>query len=1073
MSHWSWWNWSNWSNWSNFSSNPGQLVFNAVAEAVNGTEQTAAAPFGDVTYSHQQGWNYNGSYTYFDVQAYSFSVEVDDATAEDELALSLGSAWTVSGSQILRSGVVIATFSGGGDGAALAVTMEPAYRSSFDWMAELVEGVRWTNTSDTPPPYRDLHLTVTESDGVYSTDVVRVNLAAVNDEPTGTVSISGDAQEDAVLTASNDLADAEGLGDIAYQWLRDDEEIDGANESTYTLTQDDVGAQISVKASYTDDAGTPESKTSDPTAEIANVNDTPQGSVTITGTATQGQTLQASDDITDEDGLGTIAYQWLRDGEAIDGASGSQYTLTQDDVGAAISVKATYADDYEENESVTSGATGPVQNTNDAPTGGLTLSGEALQGTTLSFTSSVQDLDGLGDFSYAWLRGGVTIEDETGITYTLTQEDVGEVITLVVSYTDDFGAEESVSASTASVENANDAPTGTVTITGIAIEEGSLTASESLDDLDGLGEISFQWQADGEDIEGATGDTLLLDQEHIGKAITVVASYTDGFGQEESVASEATGDVQNVNDAPTGSVTISGTPRQLQTLTAVTSAIEDEDGLGTFSYQWLRNGVAINGAIGATYVLTGDDTDKYVSVRVTYTDGFGTAEMLVSEPTVLVGAHRIGSSGSDSLAGGLANDSLQGMGGHDTLKGGAGVDTMEGGTGNDMYFVDDVNDVVVESGLSDIKDSIFSSVTYTAPANVEHLTLTGSADIDGTGNGLNNVLTGNTGANVLTGFAGNDTLDGGAGNDTMRGGDGNDMYTVDSTYDVIEETGTGTADKVFSNTTYTLSANLELLTLTGTIAIDATGNDTANTITGNDAANRLDGAGGSDTLAGLNGDDTLVGGAGNDSMAGGAGNDTYHVTESGDKVTEGSGADIDTIVTWIDYVMPVYAEVLVLMEPAASGTGNAQNNLITGNTLANALSGAGGADTLQGGEGNDTLNGGAAGDVLEGGAGKDRFVYLNVSESQNGVGLRDSIIGFSTADGDLVDLKAIDANISVGGDQAFTFIGTNPFSANATAQLRFDPATGTLYASNDTDTIAELAIVLVGITAFAATSVVL
>src|SRR5262249_39766075 len=154
---------------------------------------------------------------------------------------------------------------------------------------------------------------------------------------------------------------------------------------------------------------------------------------------------------------------------------------------------------------------------------------------------------------------------------------------------------------------------------------------------------------------------------------------------------------------------------------------------------------------------------------------------------------------------------------------GANIDRMLGGMGDDTYIVDNVGDVVVENA-GEGTDLIQSSVTYTLSLNVENLTLTGTANINGTGNVLANVITGNSGNNIL---------DGGLGADTMVGGLGNDTYMVDNSADVItENSGEGT-DIVNASVNYVLGDNIEKLTLTGAGAINGTGNALDNYITGN------------------------------------------------------------------------------------------------------------------------------------------------------------------------------------------------------------------------------------------------
>jgi trimeric autotransporter adhesin len=357
-----------------------------------------------------------------------------------------------------------------------------------------------------------------------------------------------------------------------------------------------------------------------------------------------------------------------------------------------------------------------------------------------------------------------------------------------------------------------------------------------------------------------------------------------------------------------------------------------------------------------------------------------------------------GGAGNDTLSGLAGNDTLNGGAGNDILDGGAGNDVMTGGSGNDTYVVDSLSDAVTEA-FNEGGDLVQSSVTYTLAANVENLTLTGTTAINGTGNELDNVLTGNTGVNVLTGGAGNDTyvvgtgdstvevagggvdtvqsavtwtlgnevenltltgttaingtgntlnnvltgnsaantLSGGTGADTMLGGLGNDTYVVDNTADVVTENLNEGTDLVQSSVSYTLAANVENLTLTGTTAINATGNALVNILTGN------------------SGNNTLDGGAGIDTMVGGAGNDIYYVDNVGDITTEAAAAGTDTVIASINWTLATDLENLTLSGTAnINATGNAVANVLTGNAGDNVLSGGAGADTMIGGLGNDT-----------------------------------------------------------------------------------------------------------------------
>ena len=468
-----------------------------------------------------------------------------------------------------------------------------------------------------------------------------VTLSNVNDPLVGVPTITGTVTEDQILTAdTSGISDADGLGAFSYQWLRGGVAIGGATASTYTLGNADVGNQISVRVSYTDGQGTAENATSGQTAPVTNVNDTPVGIPAITGTVTENQILTAdTSGISDADGLGAFSYQWLRGGVAIGGATASTYTLGNADVGNQVSVRVNYMDGQGTAEGpLTSAQTAAVTNVNDTPVGVPTITGTATEDQILTAdTSGISDADGLGAFSYQWLRGGAAIGGATLSTYTLGDADVGNQISVRVSYTDGQGTFEGplASAQTAMVTNINDNPIGVPTITGTVQEDQILTADTSgISDADGLGALSYQWLRGGVAIGGATASTHTLGDADVGAQISVQVSYLDGQGTSEGpLTSAQSAAVINVNDVPVGVPTITGTATEDQILTAIATGISDVDGLGAFSYQWLRGGVAISGATASTYALGDADVGTQISMLANYTDGQGTAESVSSATT--------------------------------------------------------------------------------------------------------------------------------------------------------------------------------------------------------------------------------------------------------------------------------------------------------------------------------------------------------------------------------------------------------------------------------------------------------
>ena len=455
----------------------------------------------------------------------------------------------------------------------------------------------------------------------------------------------------------------------------------------------------------------------------------------------------------------------------------------------------------------------------------------------------------------------------------------------------------------------------------------------------------------------------------------------------------------------------------------------------------------LDGKAGADKLLGGAGNDSYVVdvatdlITENANEGTDSVESSVAltlaanvENLTLIGTAAINGTGN------TLNNILIGNSAANTLSGDAGADTMSGGAGNDTYVVDNTADSVTENA-NEGTDLVQASVTYTLAANVENLTLTGATAINGTGNSLDNILIGNTAVNILVGAAGNDRLDGGAGADNLQGGVGDDTYVVDNTADSITENANEGLDSVEASVTYTLGGNIENLLLTGTTAINATGNALNNTLTGNSAVN---------TLTGGAGNDRLDGKAGADKMLGGLGDDSYVVDSTTDVITENANEGIDSVEASVTFTLGANIENLTLTGTSAiNGTGNALANVIVGNAGVNILTG------------------GAGQDKLTGGLGADKFVISVLSDSGVGATLRDIIQDFSSAQGDKINVKAIDANSKLTGTQAWVF-SANGFTGTA-GQVSFDAANHVVQFDQNGDKIADMQIELLGVNALAAT----
>ena len=682
-----------------------------------------------------------------------------------------------------------------------------------------------------------------------------------------------------------------------------------------------------------------------------------------------------------------------------------------------------------------------VQNVNDAPTVAAPLADQTVPedasfsivvpanifadadaGDALTYSASLSDSAALP----AWLTFDAATRTFTGtpddaqvgsLDLRVTATDTGNL-----SVSDDF---------TLTVTNVNEAPTVAVPLADQQATEDALfnfvVPAGTFGDVDAGDVLTYSaalaggaalpsWLSFDAATRTFSGTPLNSDVGNL--TIDVTATDLAGLMVTDTFALA----IQNVNDAPTVANPIvdqSASTGTTFTFTVPVNAFADIDPGDSLTYSaTLADGSALPSWLGfnsMTRTFSGTPTSGdagVVNLKVTATDtGNLSASDLFGLTVTVQDQILTGTAGNDVLTGGAGNDQLFGLAGNDQLQGGlgndlldggTGTDTMQGSVGNDTYVVKNFFDVVTEAA-NEGTDTVQSSLlVYTLGANVENLTLTGTGPSAGTGNALANQLTGNSGANLL---------DGKAGADTMAGGAGDDLYLVDHVGDtVVELAGEGTLDSVTSSVSYTLSANVENLVLTGSTAINGTGNELDNVLTGNSAANVLTGGAGNDTYvigsgdtvveAANNGTDTVVSGLthtlaanvenltlvgfsaisgtgnaldnvlngllnlGGNTLTGGAGNDTY-ILGSGDSAVEAANGGTDTVQSLFTYTLGSNVENLTLTGIGAiNGTGSGLNNTLVGNSANNTLSGVGGSDTLRGGLGNDTVNGGSGNDTF-------------------------------------------------------------------------------------------------------------
>jgi Ca2+-binding RTX toxin-like protein len=424
-----------------------------------------------------------------------------------------------------------------------------------------------------------------------------------------------------------------------------------------------------------------------------------------------------------------------------------------------------------------------------------------------------------------------------------------------------------------------------------------------------------------------------------------------------------------------------------------------------------------------------------------------------AEGDILIGIEDIdGSSFNDVIRGDRQANNLYGSWGSDRLEGRGGADTLDGGNGFDaasyesssarvQVALDDpiLGTASIAAGGDAAGDVLISIEKLVGSAHADILTgnisfntiegLDGDDDIFGLAE--NDTLLGGNDNDDVMGHEGNDTIDGGFGDDSLSGGEGIDTVSFESwdpttptmvfneniRIQLDEGSVKGIATwEIFSFQTFQFVLE-EFDTLLG--FENVRGSNRTETIVGTSGNNVLEGRGGNDTLEGGNGNDTLDGGADSDTAS-----------------YENSGFFVE--VTLRDGVDGTARQIVGndTLRGIENVRGSAFNDTITGNGQANRLEGGGGGDTLNGGGGADRLIGGTGQDTLSGGTQADTFEFRTLEECGLSGKTADRVADFVAAEGDRIDLRQIDANTLLAGDQAFTFINGDQFSGVA-GQLRF------------------------------------
>jgi hypothetical protein len=394
---------------------------------------------------------------------------------------------------------------------------------------------------------------------------------------------------------------------LSYQWLRNDVEILGASQSTYTLVPADGGTSMSVRVTGTRPGFVSASRTSSPTeiptATQLSVTPIP----TISGIGRVGETFSAVAGTWDS-GV-SLSYQWLRNGGAILGATGVSYTLSSSDIGQSLSVRVTGTKLGFTPVSQVSSGVSIVDLSNLTLTPSPSISGVSQAGNTL--TAAAGSWDSGVSLSYQWLRNGVAILGATSETYTLGLSDVGQSLSVRIAATKIGFHSVTRTSSSVNVTLQNLLLTPIPEVSGTAEVGSTLTADSKI--WDSGVSLTYQWLRNGSPISGAVSESYTLGTLDAGQAVSVrVTGTKTNFATVTRTSLTTSVALQNLSVTSTPS--ISGVPQVGNTLSA---SVGSWDSGVALSYQWLRNNIAVSGAISSSYLVTVADVGQSISVRVT------------------------------------------------------------------------------------------------------------------------------------------------------------------------------------------------------------------------------------------------------------------------------------------------------------------------------------------------------------------------------------------------------------------------------------------------------------------------